>query len=123
MSGTDGLGEMGKRNTMLMKTIHRTAMAPTGTLHFPRLNGPGVKSLVPRNLAAMGMAYAASYVSVHPTAFLQLGATVNADIPMYSATMDMEKMALMAESPANANNPRIMDHIATNQTVFTGVLV
>ena len=49
---------MGKRNTVPINAIHRIEMHATGKLHFPKLNGPGSKSLSPMNLAAMGMAYA-----------------------------------------------------------------
>ena len=41
-----------------MRVIHRIAMIATGRLNRPKLNGPGTKSLFPRNRAAMGMQYA-----------------------------------------------------------------
>ena len=39
-----------------MNAIQRMEIAAQGPLKRPRLNGPGVKSLLPRNRAAMGMA-------------------------------------------------------------------
>lgn len=67
---------------------------------MPKLKGPGLKSFVNTKRAMIGIEYA-----------------------MYNAVTDREKMALIACGPANDNMPRMIEMIATNQTVLTGVLV
>ena len=61
MSATPGAGDVGNRSTTLMKDIQRRATIATGRLNRPKLNGPGTKSLSPRNRAAIGMQYALPY--------------------------------------------------------------